>query len=78
MLQINAIEYAQWLCRDKIAAGHPDVRAGHGRIDQTHGKQGFDFDAHGAIGLFHGLHGLVIGDAQAIDHSGFALGFFQA
>ena len=66
VLQIDAIEDADRLGGDEVAARHPDVGARHRRTRQAHRQQRFDLHAQTPARLFGHREGDVIGDAQSL------------
>ena len=66
MLQVHAVDDADRLRGNEVAARHADVGIRHRRIRQPHRQQRFDFHTHPPDRFFHALHGLGIGEADAV------------
>ncbi len=43
----------------------------HGRVGESHGEQGLHFGAHGTGSVDHGVQGVGVGNAHAVDELGF-------
>ena len=79
VLHVHAIEHAQRLGGDEVAAGHAQVGAVHWRIGHAHGQQRLDVAAGGAGRLLDHVHGGGVGDAAvAVEEAGDAVAFQQA
>ena len=66
MLHVDAVDHAYRLRGDEVAARDADVGVGHRRIRQTHRQQRLDLDAHPPDRFLDALHGLGIGEADAL------------
>jgi len=71
MAIVHAIPNTQGFGSHEIPACDADTRAGHGRIDQSHGEFGFNLDPQATDSILDTGKGAIVSDSESVDITDF-------